>query len=259
MSASMFTILVPIILSFSYPIFLEAQSGHLPQDELIALKEIANQVGKKDWDFSLNPCGNNSNWLAPQSLDTPLYTNNLTCDCNFPAGICHVLRINLKGQDLQGVLPPALVKLPFLKTIDLARNYLSGTIPPEWASMKLEFISLTVNRLSGPIPKYLGNITSLTYLSLENNMFTGSVPPELGKLVNLQHFILSGNYLTGELPKEFNALTELIELRLSNNNFTGKLPSFPSLKNLQILELQASGFEGPIPQNISVSTSLREL
>ncbi|XP_019198485.1 PREDICTED: probable leucine-rich repeat receptor-like serine/threonine-protein kinase At3g14840 [Ipomoea nil] len=261
MSASMFRILIPIILSFSffYPIFLEAQSGHLPQDELIALKEIANQVGKKDWDFSLNPCGNNSNWLAPQSIDTPLYTNNLTCDCNFSAGICHVLFINLRGQDLQGVLPPALVKLPFLKRIDLNRNYLSGTIPREWASMNLELISLAVNRLSGPIPKYLGNITTLTYLNLKYNMFSGSVPPELGKLVNLQNFFLSGNYLTGELPKELNALTNLIEFRLSSNNFTGKLPSFRSFKNLQKLEVQASGFEGPIQKEFSVSTSFIEL
>ncbi|XP_019190177.1 PREDICTED: probable leucine-rich repeat receptor-like serine/threonine-protein kinase At3g14840 [Ipomoea nil] len=260
MSASMFIILIPIILSFFfYPIFLEAQSGHLPQHELNALKEIADQVGKKDWDFSLNPCGNNSNWLAPQSIDTPLYTNNLTCDCNFPAGICHVRLINLRGQDLQGVLPPALVKLPFLKRIDLNRNYLSGTIPPEWASMKLELVSLAVNRLSGPIPKYLGNITTLTYLNLKYNMFSGSVPPELGKLVNLQNFFLSGNYLTGEFPKELNALTNLIEFRLSSNNFTGKLPSFQTFKNLQKLEVQASGFEGPIPKNISVSTSFIEL
>ncbi|XP_031120722.1 probable leucine-rich repeat receptor-like serine/threonine-protein kinase At3g14840 [Ipomoea triloba] len=261
MSASMFTVLIPIILFFFffYPIFLKAQSGHLPQDELNALKEIANQMGKKDWDFSLNPCGNNSNWLAPQSIDTPLYTNNLTCDCNFPARICHVRLINLRGQDLQGVLPPALVKLPFLKRIDLNRNYLSGTIPLEWASMKLELISVAVNRLSGPIPKYLGNIKTLTYLNLKYNMFNGSVPPELGKLVNLQNLFLSGNYLTGELPKELNALTKLIEFRLSSNNFTGKLPSFQSFKNLQKLEVQASGFEGPIPQNISVSTSFTEL
>nr|GLL45896.1 probable LRR receptor-like serine/threonine-protein kinase At1g07650 isoform X1 [Ipomoea trifida] len=58
--------------------------------EVNALKEIADQLGKKDWDFSLNPCDNNSNWLIPQGKDTPLYTNILTCDCTFPAGICHV-------------------------------------------------------------------------------------------------------------------------------------------------------------------------
>ncbi|XP_019190174.1 PREDICTED: probable LRR receptor-like serine/threonine-protein kinase At1g07650 [Ipomoea nil] len=260
MFASMFIILIPIILSFFfYPIFVEAQSGHLPLDELNALREIADEVGKKDWDFKLNPCDNNSNWLTPQKEGMPEYNNTLTCNCSFPAGICHVRSINLKGQDLQGVLPPALVKLPFLKIIDLSRNYLSGTIPPEWASIKLELISVTVNRLSGPIPKYLGNITTLTYLNLESNFFNGTVPPELGKLANLEMLILNANNLTGRLPKELNALKKLIVLRISRNNFTGKMPSFQGLKTLQKLEVQASGFEGPIPQNISALTNLLQL
>ncbi|XP_031120635.1 probable leucine-rich repeat receptor-like serine/threonine-protein kinase At3g14840 [Ipomoea triloba] len=260
MSASMFIIPIPIILSFFfYPIFLEAQSGLLPQDELNALKEIADQLGKKDWDFKLNPCDNNSNWMTPQRKDMPAYNNTLTCNCSFPAGICHVQSIILNGQDLQGVLPSALVKLPFLKIIDLNRNYLNGTIPLEWASTKLEYLSLTVNRLSGPIPKYLANITALVYLNLENNLFNGTVPPELGKLANLQNLILDDNYLTGELPKELNGLTKLTELRLSRNNFTGKMPSFQSFKDLQQLELQASGFEGPIPENISTLTNLIQL
>ncbi|XP_031120708.1 probable leucine-rich repeat receptor-like serine/threonine-protein kinase At3g14840 isoform X2 [Ipomoea triloba] len=227
--------------------------------EVNALKEIADQLGKKDWDFRLNPCDNNSNWMTPKRNDTPQYNNTLTCDCSFPGGICHVQSIILKGQDLEGVLPSALVKLPFLKIIDFTRNYLSGTIPPGWASMKLELLCVSVNRLSGPIPKYLGNITTLIYLSLENNMFNGSVPPELGKLMNLQNLILSANYITGKLPKEvLNGLTNLTEFRLSSNNFTGKLPRFQTFKNLQKLELQASGFEGPT-QNIFVPTSLIEL
>ncbi|XLR28869.1 hypothetical protein S83_056769, partial [Arachis hypogaea] len=46
--------------------------------------------------------------------------------------------------------------------------------------------SLLVNRLSGKIPKHVGNITTLTYLMLEANNFSGVVPPELGKLINLQ-------------------------------------------------------------------------
>ncbi|XP_031120680.1 probable leucine-rich repeat receptor-like serine/threonine-protein kinase At3g14840 [Ipomoea triloba] len=258
MSAYMYTILIPIILIF-YPIFLEAQSGHLPQHELNALKEIAEQMGKKDWDFGLNPCDNNSNWMTPERKDMPAYNNTLTCNCTFPGGICHVQSLILKGQDLQGVLPPALVKLPFLKIIELSRSYLSGTIPPEWASIKLEYLSVTVNRLSGPIPKYLGNITTLIHLNLQNNMFSGTIPPELGRLSNLENLILSDNYLTGELPKELNALTSLTELRLSRNNFTGKMPSFQGLKNLQRLELQASGFAGPIPENIFVPTNLTEL
>ncbi|VFQ97087.1 unnamed protein product [Cuscuta campestris] len=239
--------------------FLEAQK--LPQDEIVALEEIGRQLGKKDWDMKQNPCdmNNSKSWWTPKRDNMPLYNNTLTCNCNFTHGVCHVESIVLKGQDLQGVLPPSLAKLPFLKTIDLTRNYLSGTIPPEWASTKLEYLSVVVNRLSGPIPKFLGNMTALAYLNLENNMFNGTVPPELGKLANLQNLILGANNLTGELPKELNALTNLTELRLSSNMFTGKLPNFQSWKSLQQLELQGSGFEGPIPSSISVLTDMVEL
>ncbi|MCE5166785.1 hypothetical protein HAX54_026462, partial [Datura stramonium] len=165
----------------------------------------------------------------------------------------------LKGQDLAGVLPPSLVKLPYLTKIDLSCNYLSGTIPPEWASMKLEYMSVMLNQLSGPIPKYLGNMTTLHYMRLENNMFNGTIPKELGDMINLQTLILSFNNLTGKLPEELNKLTNLKQLRLRGNNFTGTLPSFESFKTLQRLEIQAAGFKGPISPRISVSTQMIEL
>ncbi|KAH0701083.1 hypothetical protein KY284_015298 [Solanum tuberosum] len=224
-----------------------------------ALIEIAEQLGKKDWDFDLNPCNGNTNWTTPKIDSTSTYVNNVTCNCSTPDGFCHVQIILLKGQDLAGVLPPSLVKLPYLKTIDVSRNYLSGTIPPEWASIKLEYMSVMVNRLSGPIPKYLGNMTTLLYMSLENNMFDGTIPKELGNMVNLQNLTLSFNNLTGKLPEEINKLTKLKELRLSGNNFTGIFPSFESLKNLTALEILASGFEGPVPPSISVLTGMKEL
>ncbi|PHU26039.1 hypothetical protein BC332_04371 [Capsicum chinense] len=240
---------------------IEAQSYSrlLPQREKSALREIAEQLGKSDWDFDLNPCDGNTNWTTPKIDSMPLYVNNVTCNCSTPDGFCHVQIILLKGQDLAGVLPSSLVKLPYLKTIDISRNYLSGTIPREWASIKLEFMSVMVNQLSGPIPKYLGNMTTLLYMSLENNMFNGTVPKELGNMVNLQNLTLSFNNLTGKLPEEVSKLTKLKELRLSGNSFTGKLPSFESLKNLRKLEIQASGFEGPVPQGISVLTEMNEL
>lgn len=142
----------------------------------------------------------------------PQYNNSVICNCSFPGGVCHVTKIFLKGQNLPGVLPPSLAKLPYINTIDLTRNYLSGTIPREWASTQLEYLSVVVNRLSGPIPGYLGNLKTLVYMSLENNMFNGTVPAELGKLVNLENLILSVNNLTGQLPVELNNLTKLTEL-----------------------------------------------
>ncbi|XP_021813168.1 probable leucine-rich repeat receptor-like serine/threonine-protein kinase At3g14840, partial [Prunus avium] len=166
----------------------------------------------------------------------------------------------LIGQDLAGVLPPSVAKLPYITQVDFTRNYLSGTIPLEWASTKLEHLSVNVNNLSGQIPRYLGNIKTLNYLNLQTNLFSGTVPHELGNLVNLEFFILSANYLTGELPVAFTNLTKLREFRISSNNFTGRIPDYlENFKQLEKLEIQASGLHGPIPSSISVLSNLKEL
>ncbi|KAL8268288.1 hypothetical protein R6Q59_002086 [Mikania micrantha] len=238
---------------------VHAQAGYLPQDEVNALRDIAKELGKRDWNFTLNPCDNNPNWATPNVSNMDIYKNIVKCDCSYSGNVCHVMTIILQGQDLDGVLPPSLAKLPYIKTIDLARNYLNGTIPPEWASTKLEFLSVCVNRLSGRIPTYLTNITSLVNLSLESNMFSGAVPAELGKLENLTSLILNANNLSGELPVELNSLANLVELRLTSNNFNGRIPSLESWRQLKNLEIHGSGLEGPIPASISLLSNLEEL
>ncbi|XP_050290691.1 probable leucine-rich repeat receptor-like serine/threonine-protein kinase At3g14840 isoform X2 [Quercus robur] len=234
-------------------------TGTTHSDEVKALGEIAEQLGKKDWNFSVDPCINDSSWSTPKLDSRPLYNNSLICNCSVPS-VCHVIALFLTGQDLGGVLPRSLVKLPYLKSLDLTRNFLSGNIPHEWASTKLEFLSLSVNNLSGPIPSFLGSITTLKFLSIENNLFSGMVPDELGKLVNLENLTLSANNLSGELPVALTKLTKLTELTISSNNFTGRMPDFfQSWKQLEKLVIQASGFEGPIPSSISILSNLTEL
>ncbi|KAK4572893.1 hypothetical protein RGQ29_031049 [Quercus rubra] len=235
-------------------------TGTTHSDEVKALGEIAEQLGKKDWHTNVDPCINDRSWLTPKLVSRPLYNNSLICNCSYPDSVCHVVALILKGQDLGGVLPRSLVNLPYLTHLDLNRNFLSGNIPHEWASTKLEFLSLSVNNLSGPIPSFLGSITTLKYLSIETNLFSGMVPHELGKLVNLENLTLSANNLSGELPGTFTKLTKLKELRISSNNFTGRMPDFfQSWKQLEKLQIQASGFEGPIPSSISILINLTEL
>ncbi|KAL8154005.1 hypothetical protein V2J09_011765 [Rumex salicifolius] len=232
----------------------------LVPDEVRALYAIAKELRKTDWNFSVDPCtSNDTTWSTPQTID-PTFINQINCTCNGDDS-CHVINISLKGQDLPGVLPPSLSKLPHLQRIDFSRNYLSGSIPREWSSLaSLEYMSFIVNRLSGPIPAYLANMTNLTYLSIENNRFSGPVPHELGKLIKLQSLTLNANYLTGQLPKALINLSNLIELRMSSNNFSGKLPDyFRSWTALQSLEIQGSGFSGPIPPSIAKLTALIEL
>ncbi|XP_010246513.1 PREDICTED: probable leucine-rich repeat receptor-like serine/threonine-protein kinase At3g14840 [Nelumbo nucifera] len=169
---------------------------------------------------------------------------------------CRILR----AQNLSGVLPPELVKLPKLQQIDLPRNYLNGTIPPEWGSTQLVNISLVGNRLSGSIPKELANITTLRMLNVEYNQLSGTVPPELGNQVGIERILLSSNYFTGQLPETFAKLTNLKDFRISDNQFTGKMPNFiGNWTQLEKLVIQASGLQGPIPSSISLLENLTDI
>ncbi|KAM1652161.1 hypothetical protein ACFX1X_004886 [Malus domestica] len=226
----------------------QAQSMTLPDDEVEALREIAAQLNKKDWNFS-DPCSNIPTFSTPH---TDQYNNTLFCNCSISVDVCHVESIFLTAQELDGVLPPSLAKLPYLKKVNLGQNYLSGPIPHEWTSTKLEFLVLSVNNLSGPIPAYLGNMITLQALALESNLFSGIIPPELGKLVNMEILYLRANNLTGELPVALTNLNKLKVLWIGSNNFTGRIPDyFLSWKELQMLEMQGSGLEGPIPSSLS--------
>nr|XP_043618688.1 probable leucine-rich repeat receptor-like serine/threonine-protein kinase At3g14840 [Erigeron canadensis] len=228
----------------------------LPSEEVDALREIGRKLGK-DWDFNQDPCG----W-APLAPKNSTYEDNVTCiyEPNSTT-IRHVFSVGLKGQSLQGILPPEFANLPYLQNLDLTRNYLNGTIPPEWGSMQqiLE-ISLLANRISGSIPKELGNLNTLTTLDVRGNLMSGIIPAELGNLAKIEKLFLNSNYFTGELPASFSKLITMKEFQISANRLSGKIPAFigdwPSLQSLRI---QASGLEGPIPSSITLSESLTKL
>ncbi|CAK9148060.1 unnamed protein product [Ilex paraguariensis] len=216
-------------------------------------------MGATYWKFNADSCKVERVGMTPQAPNESV--GDVVCaDCNFNNTVCHIVKIVLKRYSLPGVLPPELVKLPNLREIDFAYNYLSGTIPLEWASTQLTSISVLANRLSGEIPKELGEITSLTYLSLEANQFLGTVPSELGKLVNLNSLMLSSNLLTGKLPTTFAELRKLSDFRINDNNFSGPIPDFiQNWKQLKRLEMHASGLEGPIPSDLSLLDKVTEL
>ena len=53
-------------------------------------------------------------------------------------------------QNLIGTAPASLSRLPALELLDLSSNGMSGLIP-EFASRKLEFVSLADNQLIGEV------------------------------------------------------------------------------------------------------------
>ncbi|KAK8469446.1 hypothetical protein PHAVU_005G078100 [Phaseolus vulgaris] len=250
-SPSQFLFLSLLLLCFTSLAFGE-NTTH--PEEVKALKDIGNTLGNKNWDTNIDPCSNQPPWTVSKDI-------NVTCNCSIPTDtFCHVVSILLKSHNLTGTLPPELIRLPYLEEIDLTRNYLNGTIPVAWGSSKLRRISVLGNRLTGPIPKEIGNITTLESLVLEFNQFTGNLTPELGNLSHLKRLHLSSNNFTGELPETLAKLTSLEELRLNDNNLTGTIPSFiQRLTNLTNLGIQGSGLSGPIPSQISFLHNLKDL
>lgn len=46
-----------------------------------ALKEIGRKLGKKDWDFSKDPCSGEGNWTVANAVKG--FESFVTCDCSF--------------------------------------------------------------------------------------------------------------------------------------------------------------------------------
>ncbi|XP_068337642.1 probable leucine-rich repeat receptor-like serine/threonine-protein kinase At3g14840 [Pyrus communis] len=233
----------------------------LPNHEVQTLEAIAKTLGKKGWDFSgdPDPCSGQLPWTNSSAAEG--FENAINCTCSDKnSTVCHITSIVQKAQDLQGTLPVELVNLTYLQVIDLTRNYLSGTIPPEWSSLPLLNISLVGNRLTGSIPKELGKITTLQSLDIGMNNFSGPLPRELGSWANIERFLLSSNNFSGELPKTFAKLTKIKDFRVSDSHFSGQIPDFiGNWTNLEKLLIQASGLTGPIPSGISLLTNLTDL
>ncbi|KAM1461831.1 hypothetical protein ACFXTO_046961 [Malus domestica] len=238
-----------------------ATTAKLHTHEVNVLKEIGKKLGKKDWDFGKDPCTEEGNWTVPISTGKKGFDSAVICDCTFNHNSsCHVIRIFLKSQNLSGTVPPEFSKLPYLEELDLSRNVLNGTIPSQWATMRLHMLSFMGNRLSGPFPKVLTNITTLRNLSIEGNHFSGPIPWEIGKLIKLEKLILSSNAFTGKLPSTLGKLTNLSDMRINDNNFSGKIPDFiGNWTRVSKLLIEGSSLEGPIPSTISALTSLTDL
>ena len=80
------------------------------------------------------------------------------------------------------------------------------------------------NRISGSIPRELGQLQQLHGLFLGKNEITGTIPAELSNLTNLQYMHFAENNIEGSIPKEFANLTQLEQLHLYGNRMSGDIP-----------------------------------
>jgi Leucine-rich repeat (LRR) protein len=145
--------------------------------------------------------------------------------------------------------------------LSLSGNRLTGSIPRELGNLThLEELWLSFNQLTGSIPSELGNLSNLEFLSLAGNQLTGSIPTELGNLTNLKFLYLAFNQITGPIPSELGNLTNLMFLDLFFNQVTGSIPSeLGNLSHLESIQLFGNQLTGSIPSELGNLSNLDSL
>ena len=188
-----------------------------------------------------------------------------------PLGEWHGVETNVQGRvysldlfrnRLSGSIPPELGNLSSLTHLNFLHNNLSGPIPPELGNLSnLRILWLQENQLSGPIPASLGNLAKLTSLNLGwNQLLTGPIPPELGNLTNLEYLGLDWNQLSGPIPPELGNLSNIELLYLGSNQLSGPIPAWiGNMSNLWYLNLGNNQLSRPIPAWIGNLSNLVRL
>ncbi|XP_024964175.1 probable LRR receptor-like serine/threonine-protein kinase At1g53430 [Cynara cardunculus var. scolymus] len=234
----------------------------LPDDEVKTLGLIASKLQYTGWRLAnTDSCntGHGLNQIISRRKGGLISVgSNVTCNCS--STLCHVTNIQLKALNLTGVLPEEFADLTFLQEIDLSQNYVNGTIPTRFGQLPLRILSLLGNRISGPIPEEIGDISTLEELILEDNLLQGPLPPNLGRLTRLRRFFLDGNNLNGTIPVSFGNLINIEDFRMDGNRLSGRIPDFiGNWTRIKALYLQGTSMEGPIPSTISLLKNLTEM
>ncbi|KAI3461985.1 hypothetical protein Pfo_018648 [Paulownia fortunei] len=148
-----------------------------------------------------------------------------------------------------------------LQHLDLSSNKFFGDVGNSLSTcVKLSFLNLTNNQLTGAVPKLPSG--SIQYLYLQENDFQGVFPPSLSDLcTTLVELDLSFNNLTGTVPENLAACSVLELLDISGNNFSGELPvdTILKLSNLKTLVMSFNNFGGGLPDSLSKLVSLETL
>ncbi|KAK8476668.1 hypothetical protein V6N13_149198 [Hibiscus sabdariffa] len=173
---------------------------------------IPSEIG----DF-LNSCdfislaGNNFHGSIPESL----------CS-NF-----HLAVIDLSNNSLSGSIPHCLLTQMsmWLGVLNLKQNNLSGIISDTFSEhCGLQNLDLNQNRLGGKVPKSLANCRMLEVLDLGNNQIEDTFPCHLNSTSELRVLVLRSNNFRGDVNCAANTTWPMLQIiDLASNSFSGKL------------------------------------
>ncbi|KAG6542762.1 hypothetical protein Mapa_015839 [Marchantia paleacea] len=241
---------------------------------------------------SLDLSDNNFNGTIPDGFCDSHHLQTLHLGSNrftgqIPASFerCDALQsLNLSSNSFVGPLPDALSKISTLEELHLARNNFTGPIPNTiFQSLRLKHLNLAHNNLTNPVSISTGAEGNLSVVDLEANLLDGDFVisllqfPQL-RVLKLGRNRFSGRLQTSRLPALLQSPLEdldlhgnnfsgnlpglgagLLKLDFSSNSFSGPVPALNEILSLEYLDLSFNQFDGGLPQDISLQSSLKRL
>ncbi|KAG6416790.1 hypothetical protein SASPL_124228 [Salvia splendens] len=219
------------------------------------------------YDLEVLRLGNNkftgpvpNNLLKGDSLvltELDLSGNNLTGPISMiTSTTLHTL--NLSSNQLSGELP---LLTGSCAVIDVSRNNFQGNLTRlvKWGNV--EFLDLSQNQLTGPIPEATAQFLRLNHLNLSHNSLNGSLPRAISLFPKLTTLDLSFNGLDGPLLASLLTSETLKELHLQSNAFSGSIEFLPltNITNLLVIDLADNELSGEFPDGFGSFTGLQTL
>ncbi|KAL6334047.1 hypothetical protein AAG906_001801 [Vitis piasezkii] len=174
---------------------------------------------------------------------------------------------NWSSMSLGGEIRPSLVKLKFLKYLDLSLNLFEDIlIPPFFGSLKnLQYLNLSNAGFSGAISSNLGNLSNLQHLDISSNdLFVDNIEWMVG-LVSLKHLDMNFVNLSLVGPQWVEVLNKhpvLSELHLTNCSLFGSIPFSEWLVNVSSLvsiDISYNTLHGRLPLGLGELPNLKYL
>ncbi|CAI7878756.1 unnamed protein product, partial [Closterium sp. NIES-54] len=224
-----------------------------------------------------------------KSCPSMIYLANNSFSGRIPAGfICPSLSaLDLSNNSLSGDLPeillgnarpaeknpPPLASAAAASTLSAVAAAAGGggagagagagaAAAPQQKAPAFQYLSLSLNRLTGPLP-YLGKCSSLTTLLLDSNQFSGPLLlPSSPPCPRLQSFNVSHNSLTGTLDTITSQLrpSPIFTLGLAGNLLEGPVPAaIGNLTSARTIDVSGNRLSGSLPPTLSQLQVLRSL
>ena len=170
--------------------------------------------------------------------------------------------LSLSGNNIHGPIPKWMwnISKETLEVFVLGGNFLTGfdqhPVVLPWSRLKI--LALDVNLLKGPLP--IPPPSTIEY-SASGNKLTGPIPPLICNMTSLMTLDMSSNNLSGRIPPCLaNFSKSLLVLDLGRNNFNGPIPETWTMpNNLRVIDLGENQFQGQLPKSLANCVMLEHL